>query len=300
MTRRRSLRGFGLLALSLLLVAATDADYDASVDALSRDLEGRSENAALQERVERRRAALPADSAAQLRARLDTLELEPVRIPGLFYERFPQTGADLSTVESWLGRPVRMIETNETGTVEANAVVVARALRAAPRRVVVISASKGSADLRAALENEPALGRHVAIWLDLVGVLEGTPLVDFPPGDSAARELGLPTATRRSLGSAVRRAAARPERFPSETRAVHVAAFPHVSDISERALGAFTLLRHLGPNDGYVLLDTYQRIPGRVFVVRGADHYLRLDSIEHTLTAVLWVLLEEVSQSMGG
>lgn len=281
-----------LAGVALLLVAA--ADYDARVDALAGEIEARPANAALRAEVERARAKLPTDPGPALRARLEAHGLDAVRVPGLFYERFPETGADLRAAERWLGAPVRRIDTDETGTVEGNAAVVARALRAAPRPVLAVTASKGSADLRAALEGEPSLGAHVAIWLDLVGVLEGTPLLDSSAGDAAAGELGLPAATRRSLGSGVRRESARPERFPPETRAVHVAAFPHVADVSRRALRAFEVLRPLGANDGYVLLDAYRRAPGRVLIVRGADHYLRLESAEQTLTALLWVLLDEL------
>jgi hypothetical protein len=288
----------GLLAFSWLLVAtagsSTDADYDAGVDSLALEIETRPGNAELQTRVARRRDELPADPAPNLREQLNAHDLEPIRIPGLFYERFPETGADLRVTERWLGGPVRRIPTDEVGTVEANAEVVASALRATSSRVVAISASKGSADLRAALENEPALGARVAIWLDLVGVLEGTPLLDAPAGDTAAQELGLPAPARRSLGGQRRRAAARPKRFPTDTRAVHVAAFPHARDITPRARSAFLALQPLGPNDGYVLLESYRRAPGNIFIVRGADHYLRLESIERTISALLSVLLEDL------
>jgi len=299
MTRPRQLRpSSGLVALSSLLLAATawasDAGYDAEVDALALELETRPGNTELHTRVVRRREELATDPAPGLRAQLNAHDLEPIRIPGLFYERYPETGADLGATERWLGGPVRRIDTDEIGTVEANAKVVASALRAAPRRVVAITASKGSADLRAALEGEPALGARVAIWLDLVGVLEGTPLLDSPAGDTAAQELGLPEPARRSLGSQRRRAAARPKHFPANTRTVHVAAFPLARDITHRARAAFLALQPLGPNDGYVLLDAYRRAPGNVFIVRGADHYLRLESIERTISALLSVLLEDL------
>jgi hypothetical protein len=92
----------------------------------------------------------------------------------------------------------------------------------------------------------------------------------------------------------VRRAAAAPERFPRDTRAVHVAAFPRVGEVSERARASFAWLRWLGPNDGYVLLDAYAAAPGRVLVVRGTDHYLRgAADLEERFLALLLVLLEE-------
>ena len=294
------------LALGLLLVvlpagasgpgASTAEPWpgDAAVDALAAELEAVPANAALRAEVARTAESLPEDPSSVLRALLAERGLAPVRIPGLFYRRYPDTGADLRTVERWLGQPVPLVETDETGTVEANAAVIARTLRAAPRPVVAISASKGTADLRAALEGEPALGAHVALWLDLVGVLEGTPLLELPEAAALALDLGLPAETRESLRATTRRRAATPETFPPTVRAAHVAAFPRRADVTPRALRAFRALSALGPNDGYVLLDAYRRAPGRVFVVRGADHYLRLETIERTLTALLAVLLREI------
>jgi hypothetical protein len=167
------------------------------------------------------------------------------------------------------------------------------------RRVLLVSASKGSADVRAALEAEPSLGRDVALWLDLVGVLEGTPLTD--PGRPWSDEVRawLPEATARSLSHAERAAAAAAERFPRETLAVHVAAFPLSAEVSARARPGFERLRPLGPNDGYVLLDAYLRAPGRVAIVRGTDHYLRRDDLADRLAAILLVLCDELARAPG-
>jgi hypothetical protein len=296
MRRPRSRKSRTAIALlsSLALLQLGASGYDDGVDALARELEARPGNAALRAQVDRAIAALPMEPGPDLRAKFESLGLDLLRVPGLFYERYPQTGADLGAAERWLAGPVLLVETDEVGTVEGNAALVARAIERAPRPFVAISASKGSADLRAALEARPALGAKLPLWLDLVGVLEGTPLLDTRPGTDAARELGLPTATGRSLSSTVRAPAARPDRFPSDTRAVHVAAFPHIADVSPRASKGFEALRASGPNDGYVLLETYRRAPGRVLIVRGADHYLRLETLERTLAALLWVLAEEL------
>jgi hypothetical protein len=84
--------------------------------------------------------------------------------------------------------------------------------------------------------------------------------------------------------------------FPSATRAYHVAAFPRVAEVGQRARAAFAVLRLLGPNDGYVLLDAYARAPGPVLVVRGADHYLRLEGVLPRLSALLRVALEDAAR----
>jgi hypothetical protein len=98
----------------------------------------------------------------------------------------------------------------------------------------------------------------------------------------------------------VRRARAAAAAFPSETRAYHVAAFPRVADVGRRARAAFAALRVLGPNDGYVLLDAYARAPGPVLLVRGADHYLRLEGVLPRLSALLRLAVEDVSRGAAG
>jgi 4-amino-4-deoxy-L-arabinose transferase-like glycosyltransferase len=282
-----------------------DTSYDRRVEALAASLEGRPENASLRARVEAALDAITPDPAAANRALRQDLEragLVPLRVPGLLYRTHPETGADLASVDRWLGGGVALVETGEAASVEENALRVAEAVRASAsegRRVVLVSASKGSADVRQALESEPALGAQVAGWVDLVGVLEGTPLTDpDSPGLPVAREL-LPDATARSLSLRAGRSRVSPARFPAATLALHVAAFPRAGEVSRAASPSFAALRPLGPNDGYVLLDSYLRAPGRVLVVRGADHYLRVEGLLPRLTALLRVLVDEVLPAQG-
>ena len=198
--------------------------------------------------------------------------------------------------------PVRLVATDELGTVEANAALVASELRdgKGSYRSVVFSASKGSAEVRSALESDPALGERVPIWIDLVGVLEGTPLLDRDSG-LASETAWLPPDVARSLAAEVRRAAIPRAAFPAETLAVHIAAFPTAADVSERARPSFAWLRGLGPNDGYVLLDAYLRAPGRVLIEHGVDHYLSgATDLEEKLLALLRVLVAELASRPRG
>jgi hypothetical protein len=287
------------LAFALALACSPDGAYDRALGALAARLEARPANRELAARVA---AALPpferdAGAAnAALRAEIERAGLVLVRVPGLFHASYPETGADLAAVDRWLGGGTGFVATPELATVEEGAAEVARALREdlpPGRRAVLLSASKGSADVRAALEGEPGLGQRAAAWIDLVGVLEGTPLSDARMPSRASVLALLPEATADSLSREVRLARAAPDRFPRATRAYHVAAFPRVADVGRRARDAFAALRLLGPNDGYVLLDAYTRAPGPVLVVRGADHYLRLEGVLPRLSALLRVALED-------
>ena len=298
----------GVLGLAVALATASGqtsggSAYDTSVETLAAKIESKPANRDLLRRI-----AQPLDAArrdpkrvsAAIREQIARLDVIPLRVPGLFYKSHPGTGADLRVIESWLGRPVPLVHTGEAATVEHNAEIVAREIRAhteAGRRALVISASKGSAEVRTALEADGSLGPLVAIWIDLVGVLEGTALLgdDGPAAEETGQWLSAETA--RSLSRAVRLAAVATERFPAETRAVHVAAFPRSDEISDAARSAFTHLRPIGPNDGYVLLDSYLRAPGRVLIVRGVDHYLRHEELREQLLALMTLLLDEMEPS---
>ncbi len=283
--------------------AARAADlvrYDRAVVALRERISGRAENAALARRVEQRIGLArerPSVVAARLRARMEALQIVPLRVPGLFYRAHPWTGADLSSIEATLGRPVALVETGEVDSVERNAATIAAALRAAPedgQALLVFSASKGSADLHQALLEDPSLAGRVALWIDLVGLIAGTPLTDpgIAPEEIAA--LGLPAPTARSMSAAARALSARAP-LPASVRAVHVVGFPTSGAISPAAQAGFERLRPFGPNDGFLLLETFLHAPGRVLAVRDADHYLRVADVQPQLLALLSALLDEVA-----
>jgi hypothetical protein len=288
------------IAFFLLAGACTPSDrvYDASVATLAARVEADPRNRALQKAVEGRLAADPAAAAREIQKAFAANRLLPLRVPGLYYESHPQSGADLSSVERWLGGSVPLVPANEVGTVEENAHVVATAIRtlagSAHGRVVLFSASKGSADVRYALEKEPDLAELVAIWIDLAGVLEGTPLTEEGSAARLASAKWLPAKTADSMSDTVRRSA--PLRvFPPDVRAVHFAAFPSVASVSDDARDTFRLLRARGPTDGYVLLESYLRAPGRVLVLRDTDHYLRTKDLPPRVAAAILVLVDEIA-----
>ena len=246
-------------------------------------------------------AKTPRAWSREISQKLDALGLVPLRVPGLFYRSHAWTGADLAGVPAWLGREVALIETGEVDTVESNAVCVSRAVveaTAAGRRAVLFSASKGGADVQAALASEPALASRVAAWIDLVGLLEGTPLTDPGVADAERAALGLPEATAYSISRRAR--AANRALLPPRLITVHVAGFPTAGAITPPARPGFERLRTLGPNDGFLLLDGFLRAPGRVLVLPAADHYLRTPELGPTVIALLSVVLDELARESEG
>src|SRR5688572_32792496 len=74
------------------------------------------------------------------------------------------------------------VETVEDGAIEANAEIVAAAIRSRAnngRRLIVVSVSKSGAEVATALTRLGASGTsEVAAWVNIAGTLQGSPLAD--------------------------------------------------------------------------------------------------------------------------
>src|SRR5882757_8804737 len=113
------------------------------------------------------------------------VDYEVLVIPIYLYKRLIGSGADLAAPRAALekvGLTCHFVETQDDGAVEANADIVAGAIRArakSNRRLIILSASKSGPEVALALTRlETAETRHVAAWINVAGVLQGTPLAD--------------------------------------------------------------------------------------------------------------------------
>jgi len=174
------------------------------------------------------------------------------------------------------------------GSLRINARIVCEWL-ARDRRdnLVLVSLSKGGADIKVALAEPGAADafRKVAFWINLSGLLSGTPLVDW----LFARRLrrlavrllfwwrGFDFSVVPELAYGPGTPLAAPLRLPDHLRAIHVVGFPLERHLTNRlARRCYRRVRPLGPNDGAgILLADVGQWPGFVVPVWGADHYLR-------------------------
>lgn len=233
--------------------------------------------------------------------------------PGAFYLEHPQFGSDGRIVREAaapLGLDVDMIRVASLGTVRENAAVIRRHLDAladtdaADPPVVLVSLSKGSADARLALEQMGAPPRALRAWINVCGLVHGTPVVDRILSHwwwrAATNAYVALRGGSRGVLPEIASAAASTSDAPLASRAV---APPGVRVIN---VVAFPMRRHLfgishvhhrymaarGPSDGLALLRDEIIEPGVTLPVWGSDHYFRLPAVPDVLTRLFRYLAD--------
>jgi hypothetical protein len=231
-------------------------------------------------------------------------------VPGAFYHEHPETGADgktLCRLAESLGCRTHVIPTESVGRTSVNGRIVCDWLqRNAEQKMILCSLSKGSADVKMALAEPDASKafRNVIAWLNVGGITAGSPMaswvLDRPWVTMAYRVLfwwrGRDFRFIRDLA----RGPGAPLDFavtvPSHIRVIHLLGFPLSHHLDTRPSRHWhRRLSRYGPNDAVTTLIDSCALPGLMFPVWGADHYLDIPySREKLLTALLHYLGEEL------
>jgi len=209
-------------------------------------------------------------------------------VPGAFYRQHRNTGADgarLAAILQSMGCMTELVPIQSFGSLATNAGILKNWLRQRKhQRIVLLSLSKGSADVKTCLRLADAFQtfEHVTAWISLSGLPEGTPLVAWLR-QQPLRKLGvrLLLGLRRQRYSVVEEL--RHERggplkgWPEvPVPLIHVIGFPLRKHLTHPwAFRGYDRVAALGPNDGGgFLLSDVASLPGIVFPVWGTDHYL--------------------------
>jgi len=221
--------------------------------------------------------------------------------PGWFYAT-TDSGADFARQRETLtrmGYDTRLIATQENGTVEDNAAIIADTIRRFSRQardIILVSASKGGPEAAFALGHllEPHEARRVRAWINVGGLLRGTPLADRAfewPTSWLARVYfmykgwdmaGVASLTGRRSDTRLGQI-----RMPAHIFGVNYVGAPLSGQILPgRTTDNYRSMRHLGPNDGLTLLIDELALDGATLVEPGLDHYF-LDPLIDLKTAAL-------------
>jgi hypothetical protein len=186
-----------------------------------------------------------------------------------------------------LGLDVQLAAIEEDGTIEENAAIIARIVRAESRyhsKLILVSTSKGGPETALALGKvlEPSETISVKAWLSIGGLIHGTFLADrvmsWPKSWIARVIFSAQKIDFRSLpGLTTRANRARMEhiRLPPHILVLQYVAAPLSGDIANDVKGRYTYLRQYGPNDGLTLLADELLPHGITVLEPGLDHFYR-------------------------
>lgn len=232
---------------------------------------------------------------------------EALLVPTYLYNRPFVYGADLAAPREALqkvGLPCHFVETRDDGPIESNAAIVSAAIRAraqSGRRLIIISASKSAAEVALALTKlGPSETRHVAAWINAVGALQGTPLID----DKVLPELEFIVGKVDAAGVESMSAARSRQRFesfhvPEDVFVVNFFGIPLSGSVSFRGRRGFFPMQKYGPNDGMVLLAD-MIFPGGITLVKlGSDHFLMDQDLDITTVALVTTVIRWLENPAG-
>jgi hypothetical protein len=231
--------------------------------------------------------SLPVEAAGSGRR----LDATVVIVPGAFYIEHPHTGADgrlLREEAAKFGCRAELIPLASFGLLTENARRICDWLSGRPgENLILVSLSKGGADVKMALaEPDGARAfRNVVVWVNLCGLVNGTPLVTWLFAHRLRTlwyrllfwSRGYNFEVIRELGRDCGGPLDSDLQLPRHVKVINVVGFPLARHMSNSlARRCYRRLRAAGPNDGAgILLADVCRLPGLVYPVWGADHYLR-------------------------
>lgn len=201
-----------------------------------------------------------------------------------------------------------LIETDEIGTVEENASILAgevTRLGKKYKKVILVSSSKGGPEVALAIGKlmMPDQLRDVKAWISIGGLLRGTPSADQAlkwPRSWLARIAfffkGLRAQVIENLSTKKRKEVFAGLTFPSHIVTLQYVGVPLSGQIAEYVEGRYEDLREFGPNDGLTLLGD-ELVPGGIVITDlGLDHYYLDPEIDLKTFALTHVILDELER----
>ena len=209
-------------------------------------------------------------------------------VPGFHYVGNPTTGADFANQRKLMGKlglKVDLVATEEDGTIEENALIIANFVRARSgrgARLILVSTSKGGPETALALGKilRPDETRAITAWVSVGGLLRGTFLADrvtgWPKSWLAGIMFSMQGLSFRSVPGLT--TASSRERLdgiglPPHVLTVQFVGVPLSGDIAGDVRWRYRQLRKYGPNDGLTLLADELLPKGVTIIEPGLDHY---------------------------
>ena len=248
-------------------------------------------------------------------ARANTAPYAVLFVPGWDYvANGSLTGADFAAprrLATEFGLENRLVPLAPTGSVERNAAVLAGEIvksSASGKGIILAGSSSAGPVIHLALGellSAKELGA-VKAWLNLGGLLQGSPVVDYFHAkpqtwllDVVAWSKGWEREAIASLGTGPGRKRFERLRIPAEILVVNYLGVPLSGQLSRYSVDTYPLLAPQGPNDGLTLLADAIAPGSLTLLAMGSDHFLaedpRIDEKTVALMALIVSMLEDAA-----
>lgn len=220
------------------------------------------------------------------------------------------TGSDFATPRQLVGAmglENRLVMVDQHGSVEKNAAMLSRTLsdeKHRDKKIIITSASSSGPAVALALSQKRDEIDHVVSWINVGGILRGSPLIDhynrWPWRWYLRWELWLQGWSYDNVVSmSVEQSLPRFEslQFPPHVKVVNYLGIPVSGTISRFSAEKYPILKALGPNDGLTPI-TDAIAPNSVSIISlGPDHYVAEDpEIDQKTVAVVRAIIDYIEQ----
>ncbi|HEY1661063.1 MAG TPA: hypothetical protein VGI03_01475 [Verrucomicrobiae bacterium] len=233
-------------------------------------------------------------------------------VPAAYYKENPDSGADgklFCEEAARLGLRCELIPVSSTGRLAENAKTILDWLSLhRGEKIILVSICKGGADLKFAL-GSPGSQAHfgdVFAWVNICGTLKGSPVAAWLLASKPRFFIawvyfkcrGHSLTFLREIVPSPQGPLSATLKLPDSMRLINVVGFPlrrHLTNPFMRQ--CYLRISRQGPTDGGVLLADVCNLPGALYPVWGADHYLRPEvRARKIIDAILKSLTVENSQ----
>lgn len=217
-------------------------------------------------------------------------------LPALFYEEHPEVGGDgahIASVARACGIDAHVVPTVSRGGLDDDIPIIRKALQdVKDGEIWLLTLSKGATAWRCLLQqrSDDIPLERITTWFNVGGLPIGCQLVDLMTRSRLRRmkTRAFCKVIRMDYHSFCEFGTANPRlqetvHMPEHLRIINVVGSPLTSHVEKSMQTRFLMLKHLGPNDGMVLLPDALWLPGAVYPVLGADHFFRGSQISSLL-----------------
>ncbi|MGJ4746216.1 hypothetical protein ACQV5M_07645 [Leptospira sp. SA-E8] len=238
-------------------------------------------------------------------------EYDILLVPGFDYvDNGHITGADFAKPKVLLknaGFNVRLVEIDPIGSVEENALFISETIRKSKNKKLLIGgASSAGPAIHLALGNylKPNETKHVKAWLNLGGILQGSPLLDIFSKGFKGSLFNFVVWIKKwrmrsfdSMRSEISQIRFKENNIPKHILIVNYIGMSLSGNISKFASDKYRMMKDLGPNDGLALLPDLLAPNSLTILAEKSDHFFAEDpEIDIKTVALLKTIVSELKK----